>query len=224
MKVLLVEDYTPLRNSVTRGLREAGYAVDATGDGEEGLWYARTGEHDVVVLDLMLPGLDGLTLLRRLREGGSSVHVLVLTARGGVDDRVRGIDAGADDYLVKPFAFEELLARVRALIRRKYDVKSPLVRVSDLELDTNRRSVRRHGQTVELTAREYSLLEFLVLRAGQVISRAQISEHLYDFRTELNSNVIDVYVGYLRKKLEKDGRPRLIHTRRGLGYVLEEAP
>lgn len=224
MKVLLIEDYAPVRKSVEQGLREAGYAVDSTGDGEEGLWYACSSEYDVIILDWMLPGIDGLTLLRRLREKGNPVHVLILTARDGVEDRVRGIDEGADDYLVKPFAFEELLARVRALVRRKYESKSPFIRVADLEIDTTRRSVRRRGRTVELTVREYALLEFLALRAGQVVSRTQIFDHLYDFAAEPGSNVIDVYVGYLRRKLEEEGHPRLIHTRRGAGYVLEEAP
>jgi DNA-binding response OmpR family regulator len=224
MKVLLVEDYVPIRKSLEQGLREAGFAVDATGDGEEGLWHARSGEYDVIILDLMIPGLDGLTLLRRLREEGNPVHVLILTAKDGIGDRVRGINEGADDYLCKPFAFEELLARVRALVRRKYETKSPCIRVADLEIDTNSRVVRRQGKTVELTAREYALLEFLALRAGRVVSRTQIFDHVYDFSFERNSNVIDVYVGYLRRKLEENGGPRLIHTRRGAGYILGDLP
>jgi len=222
MKVLLIEDYTPLRKSIERGLREAGFAVDATGDGKEGLWFASSGEYDVIILDLMLPGIPGLEVLRHLREGRNPVHVLILTARDGVDDRVRGINEGADDYLTKPFAFQELLARVRALVRRKYEVKSPIIRVAGLEIDTNRRDVHRHGKKIELTAREYVLLEFLALRAGKVVSRTQIMEHLYDSSSELGSNVIDVYIGYLRRKLEENEHPRLIHTRRGAGYILEE--
>ena len=220
MRLLLVEDYPPLRRSIAKGLREAGYAVDATGDGEEGLWYASSGEHDVIVLDLMLPKVDGLTILRRLREKGSPAHVLILTAKDTVDDRVRGLELGADDYLVKPFAFDELLARVRALVRRKYEAKSPVIAVGDLEMDTRARAVRRGGRAIGLTAREYALLEFLALRAGQVVTRTDIWEHVYDFAAEPNSNVIDVYVARLRKKLELDGRPPLIHTRRGIGYVL----
>ena len=220
MRLLLVEDYPPLRRSIAKGLREAGYAVDATGDGEEGLWYASSGEHDVIVLDLMLPKVDGLTILRRLREKGSPAHVLILTAKDTVDDRVRGLELGADDYLVKPFAFDELLARVRALVRRKYEAKSPVIAVGDLEMDTRARAVRRGGRAIGLTAREYALLEFLALRAGQVVTRTDIWEHVYDFAAEPNSNVIDVYVARLRKKLERDGRPPLIHTRRGIGYVL----
>jgi DNA-binding response OmpR family regulator len=223
MRVLLVEDYPPLRKSVAKGLQEAGFAVDAAGDGGEGLWYARSNEYDVIVLDLMLPRVDGLTVLRRLREAGSAVPVLVLTAKDTVADRVTGLDAGADDYLVKPFAFAELLARVRALVRRGYESRSPVIRVCDLEINTSTRVVRRGGQVIDLTAREYSLLEFLALRAGQVVTRTEIWEHLYDFAAECASNVTDVYVLYLRRKLERGGRPRLIHTRRGVGYVLGEA-
>ena len=222
MKVLLVEDYEPVRTSVAQGLREAGFAVDATGDGEEGLWFAQTGEYDAIVLDLMLPGTDGLTILRRLRGDANPVPVLVLTARDTVRDRVRGLDLGADDYLVKPFAFDELLARVRALVRRKYEEASPVLRVGDLEIDPSRRTVCRAGRPVDLTAREYAILEFLAHRAGRVVSRTDIWEHVYDFNAEPNSNVIDVYVARLRRRLEEGGRPRLIHTRRGQGYVLGE--
>jgi DNA-binding response OmpR family regulator len=221
MKVLLIEDYAPVQKSVAQGLREEGFSVDATGDGEEGLWYARSNDYDVIILDLLLPGLDGLAILERLRREGSSVHVLILTARDRLEDRVRGINLGADDYLVKPFAFEELLARVRALVRRKYDAKSPLIRIADLEIDTGKRSVRRGELTIELTAREYALLEFLAHRAGEVVTRSEIWEHIYDFASEATSNVVDVYIGYLRKKLEVNGLPRLINTRRGAGYVLE---
>ena len=222
MRVLVVEDYPPLRKSLARGLIEAGFAVDATGDGEEGLWYARTGDYDVIVLDLMLPKVDGLTILRRLRDQGDAVHILILTAKDTVDDRVRGLDLGADDYLVKPFAFEELLARVRALIRRKYETKSSVIRVGDLEVDTRSHTARRGGKEVELTAREYCLLEFLALRAGQIVTRTEIWEHVYDFAAEADSNVIDVYVARIRKKLEQDGQGRLIYTRRGIGYLLGE--
>ena len=222
MKVLLVEDYGPLLKSLSQGLREAGFAVDATGDGEEGLWYARSGDYDAIVLDLMLPKVDGLTILRRLREKGDPVPVLILTARDTVPDRVRGLDLGADDYLVKPFAFEELLARIRALVRRKYQARSPEIQVGDLSIDTSGRTACRGGRTVNLTPHEYALLELLAVHAGGVVTRTEIWEHLYDFGAEPNSNVIDVYIARLRKRLEQDGRPRLIHTRRGLGYVLGE--
>jgi len=224
MRVLVVEDYGPLRESVCRGLRHAGYAVDASGDGEEGLWYAETNDYDVVILDLMLPGLDGLTVLGRLREAGRAVHVLILTAKSGVGDRVRGLNLGADDYLVKPFAFEELLARVGALVRRRYDAREPVIRVGDLEIDTAARVARRAGERLGLTAREYELLEYLALRAGEVVSRTDIWEHVYDFHSTAQSNVVEVYIGYLRRKLEGSGLPRLIHTRRGQGYVLGEEP
>ena len=223
MKILLIEDYAPIRTSVAKGLTEAGFAVDATGDGEEGLWYARSGDYDVIILDLMLPKVDGLTILGRLREHENPASVLILTAKDTVRDRVKGLDLGADDYLVKPFAFEELLARVRALVRRKYDARSPAIRVADLEIDTSTRTVRRAGRTLNLTAREYAILEFLALRAGRVVTRTEIWEHIYDFNAEPDSNVIDVYVGRLRKRLERGKRPRLIHTRRGLGYVLGES-
>lgn len=220
MKILLIEDYPPVRKSVTQGLEEAGFIVTSTGDGEEGLWHAQCAEFDVIVLDLMLPGIDGLTILRKLRAQGNAADVLILTARDTVEDRVGGLDLGADDYLVKPFAFTELIARVRALVRRKYSAKSPLIRVADLEIDTRARTVRRGGQAIVLTAREYTLLEFLALRAGRVVLRTELWEHIYEFDAEAESNVIDVYISYLRRKLERDGQPRLIQTRRGFGYVL----
>jgi DNA-binding response OmpR family regulator len=216
----VVEDYAPLRATLARGLEEEGFAVDASGDGEEGEWYAARNAYDAIVLDLMLPKRDGLAVLRNLRAGGCRAPVLVLTARDAVDDRVRGLDAGADDYLVKPFALAELLARVRALIRRGYQAKDPVVRLEDLEIDTAARRVRRAGAEVELSSKEYALLEYLARRRGEVVSRADIWEHVYDFAAEASSNVIDVYIGYLRRKLEREGQAKLIHTRRGLGYVL----
>jgi len=224
MRVLLIEDYEPVRKSVARGLRDRGFAVDATGDGEEGLWYARSNDYDAVILDLMLPKLDGLTILRKLREQSNPVHVLILTAKDTVEDRVKGLNLGADDYLVKPFAFDELLARVLALVRRKYEAKSPVLRVADLEVDTVAATARRRGREIALSAREYELLRFLALQAGLPLSRTQIWEHLYDFAADPNSNVIDVYVGRLRRKLERGGLSRLIHTKRGLGYMLGESP
>jgi DNA-binding response OmpR family regulator len=221
MRVLLVEDYMPLRESVTQALEEAGFAVDASADGEEGLWYARSSDYDAIVLDIVLPKLDGLSVLQQLRKAGSRTPVLLLTAKDTVADRVTGLDLGADDYLVKPFALEELLARVRALLRRKYDAADPIIRVQDLEVNTVSRIVRRGGERIDLTAREYALLEFLARRMGEIVSRTEIWEHVYDFRSNVESNVVDVYVGYLRKKIECGGLPRLIHTRRGQGYVLE---
>lgn len=222
MRLLVIEDYAPLRKAVVRALQEAGYAVDATGEGREGLWYAQSSDYDLIVLDLMLPGLDGWSILRSLREQGQQTHVLILTARDAVDDRVEGLDLGADDYLVKPFALDELLARVRALLRRQYQSKNPLIKVADLELNQATRQVRRGGQEISLTQREYALLEFLALRGGEVVSRSEIWEHLYEFNSQAQSNVVDVYIGYLRKKLDRPGLTPLIHTRRGQGYWLGE--
>jgi DNA-binding response OmpR family regulator len=217
MRALVVEDYAPIRTAVRDGLVEAGFAVDVAGNGEEGLWFAQQHPYDVIILDIMLPKVDGLEVLRRLRKAGSSVAVLLLTAKDTVDDRVKGLDAGADDYLVKPFAFAELVARARALVRRAYAAKDPAIRIRDLEIDTAKRSVRRGDATITLSAREYALLEYLALRTGQLVTRTEIWEHVYDFHAEAQSNVIDVYIGYLRKKL---GTPQVIHTRRGQGYVL----
>jgi DNA-binding response OmpR family regulator len=222
MRVLVVEDFEVLRDSISQGLREAGFAVDEAADGETGLWHAESNDYDVIILDLMLPRLDGMSVLKRLRAGGRQTHVLILTAKDTSDDRVKGLDLGADDYLVKPFVFAELLARVRALVRRRYDVKSPLIRVADMEINTATRSVHRAGQTVPLSAREYSLLEFLAMRVGQVVTRTDIWEHVYDFNASAESNVVDVFIGHLRRKVERPGLPRLIHTRRGFGYLLGE--
>ncbi|NUM55001.1 MAG: response regulator transcription factor [Candidatus Hydrogenedentes bacterium] len=222
MRVLLIEDYGPLRKSVTQGLREAGFAVDATKDGDEGLAYAEAGDYDAILLDLMLPKMDGLTLLKRLRESGNAVHILVLTAKDTLEDRVTGLNLGADDYLVKPFAFEELLARIHALVRRKYNAKSSTIRIGDLQIDRTAKTVSRAGHPIDLTAHEYSILEILALKAESVVTRSMIWDRIYTFDAEPNSNVIEVFIGNLRKKLERDGLPRLIHTRRGLGYVLRE--
>jgi DNA-binding response OmpR family regulator len=221
VRVLVIEDYPPTRKAVVKALREEGYVVDEAAEGTEGLKLAEAGGHDIIVLDLMLPGLDGLELLRRLRNGGHATHVLVLTARHSVPDRIRGLDLGADDYLVKPFAIEELLARVRALVRREYRSKAPSIRVGHMEINTSNHQVLVDGVPVELTAREYTLLEYLALRAGQIVSRTDILEHLYGGASAA-SNVVDVYVGYLRRKIETPGRPRLIHTRRGEGYFLAD--
>lgn len=220
MKLLLVEDYEPLRRSLSIGLEEAGFTLDATGDGNEGLWFAREGSHDVIVLDLMLPGLSGLEILRTIREEGLETHVLILTAKDKVEDRVAGLDAGADDYLVKPFAFEELLARLNALVRRRYGRKAPLLTVADLAMDRSKREVRRGERLLNLTQRQFALLEVLVLRSGEVVSRDELWSKLYDFAAEPNSNLLEVYVAQLRRKLEAGGEARLIHTHRGVGYSL----
>jgi DNA-binding response OmpR family regulator len=221
MRLLLIEDYPPLQKSLSKGLREAGFAVDVTGDGKEGLWYATGNDYDVIILDLMLPGMDGLTVLEKLRAGGKQTHVLILTARAELEDKVRGLDLGADDYLAKPFEFDELLARVRALVRRGYPDKAPAIEVGGLRIDTSARRVWRNEQEIELTAREYALLEYLARRAGETVSRNDIWEHLYEFDSEASSNVVDVYVGYLRRKIDRPDEDSLIRTLRGQGYVLE---
>jgi len=222
VRLLVIEDYPPLRESLARGLRDAGYAVDATGEGHEGLWYAQNHPYDAIVLDLQLPGIDGFAILRALRAGGNTSHVLVLTARDAVDDRVTGLDLGADDYVVKPFAFDELLARLRAMVRRRYDRVDPVIRIDDLEVDTRARRACRAGQVVALSAREYALLEYLAHRAGHIVSRTELWDHAYDEAAEPGSNVLDVHISHLRKKIDGGHPRRLIHTRRGQGYVLGE--
>ena len=220
MRVLLVEDSERLRRSVGAGLRKAGYAVDLAGDGEEGLWYARGNDYDVIVLDLMLPKLDGLSVLRTLRAEGRDSHVLILTACDAVEDRVLGLQSGSDDYLVKPFAFDELLARVQALARRAHGVKRPIVKVGALEIDTVRRIASRAGAPLELPPREFSLLEYLAMRPGQVVTRTQIEAHIYDDQVEPMSNVVESAIYSLRKKIDMPGAASFIQTRRGMGYVL----
>ena len=222
MRLLVIEDFSPLREALVQGLTESGFAVDAADNGEDGLRYARVTAYDVIVLDLMLPGIDGLSLLTTLRQAHHPARVLVLTARDTPQDRVRGLNLGADDYLIKPFDFAELVARVRALIRRKYAQPSATIRVGNVAIDTAARDVRLANKRVELSAREYALLEFLALNLGRVVTRTEIWRHVYDFNASIESNVVDVYVGMLRKKLERPDGPRLIHTRRGLGYMLRD--
>lgn len=222
MRVLVIEDYLLLRESLVSGLQQLGYAVDATGDGLDGLWYAENHPYDVMILDLMLPKLGGLELLRRVRAAGNTVPVLVLTAKDAVEDRVVGLDHGADDYLVKPFAFNELAARLRALVRRRYDREGTLIQIADLEIDTLKRRVRRGDEVVALSAREYALLEYLANRAGHVVTRTEIWDHVYDAAGEPWSNVLDVHISHLRRKIDHGRALKLIHTRRGLGYLLGE--
>jgi two-component system, OmpR family, response regulator len=220
MRVLLIEDHKPLCRALKQGLEEEGFAVDVAFDGEEGDYKATTAEYDAIILDIMLPKEDGLSLLQRWRKKGVQTHVLLLTARGGIDDKVRGLDLGADDYLTKPFELEELFARLRALIRRGHHVKDPIIRVHDLEIDTAARAVKRAGRSIHLTPREYSLLEFLAFHRGRVVTRSMIWEHLYDEQDENTSNVVDVYIRYLRNKIDKSFDPPLILTRWGEGYML----
>lgn len=220
MRILIAEDHPSLGRSLATGLREEGYAVDLATTGPEALHQARGVDYDCVVLDIMLPEMDGWDILDALRREGRRTPVLCLTARDSTEDRVRGLDLGADDYLGKPFAFEELLARIRAVIRRAHGQASALLRIDDLELNTSRKSVTRAGRPISLTAREYALLEYLAHRHDQVVTRADIWEHLYDGQDESTSNVVDVYIGYLRAKIDRDHPKKLIHTRRGQGYML----
>ena len=220
MRVLLVEDHKPLSRALRQGLEEEGFAVDVALDGEEGDFKASTAQYDAIILDVMLPKEDGLSLLQRWRKKGINTHVLLLTARSGVDDKVRGLDLGADDYLTKPFELEELFARLRALIRRGHHVKDPILRIHDLEIDTAARTVKRGGQAIHLTPREYALLEYLAFHRGRVVTRSMIWEHLYDEHDENTSNVVDVYIRYLRNKIDKGFEPPLILTRWGEGYLL----
>jgi DNA-binding response OmpR family regulator len=219
--VLVVEDSVRLRRSIETALTKSGYAVDATDDGRDGLALAESTDYDVIVLDIMLPGLDGLTLLQRLRAQARDTHVLLLTAKDTVQDRVDGLDAGADDYLVKPFALEELLARVAALCRRTYGRKHPRLNIADLLIDMRSKEVFRGGVPVVLKPREYALLEYLALRQGEVVTRRDIETHLYDDRLDTSSNVVDSAISVLRKRLARPGAPPLIHTRHGLGYILK---
>jgi DNA-binding response OmpR family regulator len=220
VRVLLVEDHKPLSRSLKRGLQEEGFAVDLAEDGEEADYKARTANYDIIILDLMLPKKDGLTLLKEWRQQGVTTHILVLTAKDAVDDKVTGLDLGADDYLTKPFQLEELMARLRALLRRSHQVKDPLLRVFDLEIDTAARTVKRAGQVIHLTPREFALLQFLAFHRGKVVTRTMIWEHLYDEYDENTSNVVDVYIRYLRTKIDKGFDPPLILTRWGEGYML----
>ncbi|MBI3823425.1 MAG: response regulator transcription factor [Planctomycetes bacterium] len=220
MRILLVEDHKPLLRALKRGLEEEGFAVDTAEDGEEADFKARGAGYDVVVLDLMLPKIDGLTLLKQWRKDNVTTHVLILTAKDTTEDKVKGLDLGADDYLTKPFQLEELMARLRALVRRRHQIKDPILRVNDLEIDTSARVVKRAGQVIHLTPREFALLQFLAFHRGKVVTRTMIWEHLYDEYDENTSNVVDVYIRYLRTKIDNDFETKLILTRWGEGYML----
>lgn len=220
MRILVVEDELSIANFVRQGLSEAGYAVDVARDGQEGLAYSLSADYDVLILDIMLPGIDGLELLRQLRRRGNKTPTLMLTARAAVDDRVEGLNAGADDYLVKPFAFPELLARVQALLRRPPLQVGTTLQAGSLKLDSVTREVWRNGRLIDLSPREYAILEYLMRHPNQVLTRTQIGEHVWNFDFYHESNVIDVYIGYLRRKLEQPGEETLIHTVRGVGFRL----
>jgi DNA-binding response OmpR family regulator len=220
VRLLLVEDHKPLVKALRQGLEEEGFAVDVAMDGEDADFKARATNYDVIILDLMLPVKDGLTLTKEWRSSGLKSHILMLTARDTLQDKVGGLDHGADDYMTKPFELEELLARLRALIRRGHQIKDPIIRILDLSIDTSARLVKRAGNNIHLTPREYSLLEFLAFNRGKVVTRTMIWEHIYDEYDENTSNVVDVYIRYLRHKIDKGYDPPLILTRWGEGYML----
>jgi two-component system, OmpR family, response regulator MprA len=223
MKILVVDDERAVRDSLRRALELQGYEVELASDGTEALErLAANGQPDAVVLDILMPGIDGLEVCRQIRRRGYSIPVLMLTARDAVGDRVEGLDAGADDYVVKPFALEELLARIRALLRRASPTTDGVLRFADLELDTGTREVRRNGDKIELTRTEFNLLELFMVNPRQVLTRSIIFERVWGYDFGFASNSLDVYIGYLRRKTEAGGKPRLIHTVRGVGYALRE--
>jgi two-component system copper resistance phosphate regulon response regulator CusR len=223
MRILVVEDEEIAATVLAKGLREHAYAVDVAGDGDEALEHLGANDYDLVILDVLLPGASGLDLCRQFRDQGTTVPILMLTARGGLDQRVEGLDAGADDYLPKPYHFPELLARIRALLRRGPALSSALVLVEDLQVDTRARRVERAGKVIPLTTKEYALLEYLARRQGEVVGRADIAEHVWDDSFDPMSNLIEVYIQRLRRKIDDGHRMKLIQTRRGLGYVLTPA-
>ncbi|MGB2591481.1 MAG: response regulator transcription factor [Candidatus Acidiferrum sp.] len=220
MRILLVEDDPGVRRFVVKGLREQAYAVDTAATGENALYQADINEYDLVILDVMIPAPDGFEVCRRLRKSGRTMPILMLTARDALEDRVNGLDRGADDYLTKPFEFRELLARLRALLRRSTELHPPRLSVGDLVLDTAAQSATRGGHAITLTHKEYALFEYLVRNAGRVVNRADIAEHVWDETFDPFSNLIEVYINRLRRKIDPDGRSGLLQTRRGAGYIL----
>lgn len=224
MQILVVEDSPSLRKNLADGLRESGFTVEVASDGSQGLRLGATERFDAIILDIMLPKMEGTTVLRELRKKGCDAHILLLTARDTIEDRVSGLNYGADDYLPKPFAFEELIARIRAGIRRRYLKTDPVIRTGPLVIDTVHETVTLAGRPINLTAREFALLKLLAMRLGEPVSRTMIWDELYDDLTESTSNVVDVYIGYLRRKLDQPGKASLIETLRGRGYRLRELP
>ena len=223
MRILVIEDEKKISDFIKRGLKEEGFAVDTSQDGENGLFLAKTNNYDLILLDLMLPKLNGITVCKKLREEKISSPIIMLTAKDAVKDKVTGLDAGADDYLTKPFAFEELLARVRAILRKKTEQKQATkLQVGDLLLDLTTHKVTRAGKEIELTTKEFSLLEYLMRNAGSVVTRTMISEHVWDIDFDTFTNVIDVYINYLRNKIDADSKKKLIQTIRGRGYILKD--
>lgn len=222
MRILLVEDDARIANFVAQGLRENAYAVDTTSDGNEALYQVSINDYDVIILDVMLPQKDGFDICRQLRTEKIKTPVLMLTARDAVEDKIKGLDCGADDYLTKPFAFGELLARLRALLRRNVEIRPPKILAANLEIDTAAQRVWRGGREISLTAKEYALLEFLAREKGKVVGRAAISQHVWDENFDVFSNLIDVYIKRLRSKIDEGFDVHLIHTRRGTGYIFDE--
>lgn len=222
MRTLVIEDDLKLQKLLRKGLSEEGFTVDVASDGEEGLFLAQSESYDVVVLDLMIPKLSGAEVLSRLRAGGKETPVLILTARDADADKVAGLNAGADDYMTKPFTFTELIARLRALIRRSHRAPTSIIRVGDLEVDTGARRVRRAGKPIDIPSKQYALLELLALHRGKIVTRSQIYDHVYAYDSDTLSNVVDVHVCRLRESIDRGFPTRLLHTIRGQGYVLEE--
>lgn len=222
MRVLLVEDDTRIANFVSKGLRENSYAIDVAYDGEQGIYQTTIHDYDLIILDVMLPKIDGFEVCRRIRENGNKTPILMLTARDAIEDKITGLDFGADDYLTKPFEFRELLARLRALLRRKSEFSSPKIVIADLKIDTIAQRVWRRGKEISLTTKEYSLLEYLAREKGKVVGREEISTHVWDENFDVFSNLIEVYIKRLRAKIDEGFSPQLIHTRRGAGYILDD--
>lgn len=220
MKILIIEDEKKLANIISKGLKESDFITEISNDGEEGLYMASEFQYDAIILDLSLPKLDGLDVLKSLREKEIYTPVLVLTARSEITDKIKGLNLGADDYLTKPFDFDELLARLNSLIRRSKNNPSPIIKIEDLEINMDSKTVFRDNKEIKLSTGEYNLLEYLVLNKGKVISRTELTEHLYSIDFDLNSNVLDVYISYLRNKIDKNSDRKLIHTLRGAGYSI----
>ena len=223
MRLLVVEDEVRLNNVITKRLIKEGYSVDSCFNGEEALDFLAVGEFDAVIMDIMMPKIDGLSVLKKMREANNTTPVLLLTAKDDISDRVAGLDAGAEDYLIKPFAFEELMARIRVMIRKSAGNSTNSIEVADLVLDTSSQTVKRAGIVIDLTAKEYDLLEYLMLNKGIILSREKIENHIWNFDYSGGTNVIDVYIRYLRKKIDDPFEKKLIHTVRGKGYVIKEA-
>ena len=220
MRILVIEDEKKVASFIKKGLEEEHYAVDTAYDGEIGLYMAEVNEYDLIVLDLMIPKIDGLEVLKRIRSNKNNVPILILTAKDTFEDIVKGLDSGCDDYLTKPFNFMVFLARIRALLRREKIEKEPLIKIGDLTLSPVTHKVTRSGSEIELTSKEYALLEYFIRNPDRVLTRTMISEHVWDYHFDSLTNVVDVYVNYLRKKIDKDFEPKLIHTIRGVGYIL----